>query len=60
MNTWVRISVAAASLGYTVNAIRCKIKKGVWILGVHYRKAPDGCIFLNLQAIDRWIEGKPA
>lgn len=56
---WVLIKSLAALSGYSENAIRAKMKKGVWIDGVHYRKAPDGRILFNLEAIQSWIEGKP-
>jgi hypothetical protein len=58
MVPWVLIKRVVELLGYTDDAIRAKIKKGVWLQGVHWRKAPDGRIFLNLLAIQRWIEGK--
>ena len=55
---WVLIKKLAELTGYTENAIRCKIKKGVWLLGTHWRKAPDGRIHFNVEAIQSWIEGK--
>jgi hypothetical protein len=58
MVTWVLIRRVVELLGYTDDAVRAKIKKGVWLQGIHWRKAPDGRIFLNLLAIQRWIEGK--
>ncbi len=38
--------------------IRSKISKGVWLSGVHWTKAPDGRLMLNLEAIQKWIEHK--
>ncbi len=55
---WVLINKLVDLVGYTANAIRAKIKKGVWIQGVHWQKAPDGRLLFNLEAIYRWIEGK--
>lgn len=46
--------------GYTQDAIRAKLKKGVWIEPIHWRKAPDGRILLHTDAITQWIEGKCA
>lgn len=43
--------------GYTEKAIRSKIEQGVWLEGVHYRRAPDGRIHFNRERIERWIEG---
>lgn len=58
MFQWVLINKVIEWLGYTDDAIRAKIKKGVWLRDVHYRKAPDGRLFFNLVAIKEWIEKK--
>lgn len=57
---WVLINKLVDATGYTNNAIRAKIKKGVWQEGRHFRKAPDGRLFFNLKEIQRWVEGKVA
>jgi hypothetical protein len=43
--------------GYTREAINNKTKKGVWIKNVHYCKAPDGRLMMNVDSIFKWIEG---
>jgi len=53
---WVLINKVIELIGYTDDAIRSKIKKGVWRFGVHWTKAPDGRIMFNLEAIQKWIE----
>jgi hypothetical protein len=58
MITWVLIKRIVELFGYSDDAIRAKIKKAVWLQGIHWRKAPDGRIFINIEAIQRWIEGK--
>jgi hypothetical protein len=55
---WVRISKAALDTGYTEKAIRSKIQNGVWLQGVIWIKAPDGSIFIDLGAVEKWIEGQ--
>jgi hypothetical protein len=55
---WVLIKKLIELTGYTDDAIRAKIKRGVWLKDVHWRKAPDGRIVFNLMAIQLWIEGK--
>lgn len=42
--------------GYTAKAVRRKIEDGIWIEGLHYRRAPDGHITMDLQAYYRWVE----
>jgi hypothetical protein len=57
---WVLIKVLAKESGCTENAIRSKIKKGIWRQPTHWRKAPDGRIWFNLEAIEKWVESKLA
>ncbi len=53
---WVLIKKVVELVGYTEDAIRAKIKKGVWLSNVHWKKAPDGRIHFNIEAIQKWIE----
>jgi hypothetical protein len=53
---WVLINKVIELIGYTDDAIRSKISKGVWLSGIHWRKAPDGRLFFNIEAIQKWIE----
>jgi hypothetical protein len=55
---WVLIKKLVELTGYTDDAIRAKIKRGVWLKDLHWKKAPDGRILFNLLAIKEWIEGK--
>lgn len=57
---WVTVKKFAELTGYSEDAIRAKIKTGVWRLNEHYRKAPDGRILMNVEAYHRWVEGKAA
>jgi hypothetical protein len=55
---WVRIKKAAEYSGYTEKAIRRKMQDGVWLQGILWTKAPDGCIFINLEAVETWIKSQ--
>jgi hypothetical protein len=55
---WVLIIKVTELIGYTDDAIRAKINRGVWLSGIHWRKAPDGRLMFNLEAIQKWIEHK--
>jgi hypothetical protein len=55
---WVLINKVTELIGYSDDAVRAKIKRGVWLQNIHWRKAPDGRLFFNMQAIQKWIEGK--
>lgn len=54
---WVTIKKLAELTGYSEDAIRAKKKKGVWLEDAHWRKAPDGRIVFNVEAIQRWLSG---
>ncbi len=58
MFPWVLINKLTELIGYTDDAVRAKIKRGVWLCGVHWKKAPDNRILFNLEAIKQWIEKK--
>lgn len=55
---WVVIRKLAELTGYTEDAIRSKMKKGVWRESVHFRKAPDGRILFSLEAFEKWVESR--
>lgn len=55
---WVLINKISELIGYSDDAIRAKIAKGVWIKSVHWRKAPDGRLVFNMEAIQKWMESK--
>lgn len=55
---WVLINKVTEQMGYSDDAIRSKKNKGVWLSGIHWIKAPDGRILFNMEAIQKWIEGK--
>lgn len=53
---WVLVKRFAEVTGYSENAVRHKVKGGIWLEGRIWRKAPDGRIFLNLAEFERWVE----
>jgi hypothetical protein len=50
------IKAAAPAIGLTEKAIRRKIEDGHWTDGKHYRKAPDGHIYIDMKAFEQWVE----
>jgi hypothetical protein len=48
--------MAAESTRYTEKAIRRKMENGMWLRGILWTKAPDGCI--NLETVAFWIGNK--
>ncbi|MDD5383851.1 MAG: excisionase family protein [Gallionella sp.] len=57
---WVLVKKVVEIIGYTEDAIRAKMRKGVWLKGIHWTKAPDNRIHFNIEAIQQWIEGSKA
>lgn len=55
---WVTIKRLCELSGYSQDAIRAKIKRGIWKSGKHWCKAPDGRILFSVKAIELWVEGK--
>lgn len=57
---WVLVKKFSELSGYSEEAVRQKIKKGVWLYGAHYRKAPDGRIIVNIEEVEKWLESSAA
>jgi hypothetical protein len=46
--------------GYTDKAVRRKMEEGVWLENQHYRRAPDRHVLIDVEGIERWVEGQQA
>jgi len=55
---WVTLQLYSASSGYSVGALRQKIRRGHFAEGLHFRKAPDGRVLINVQACQNWGDAK--
>lgn len=55
---YVRPKVFEAITGYTEEAVSTKIKRGIWLEGKEYIRAPDGNILIILEGFYRWAEGQ--
>lgn len=53
---WVTLKKFCSDTGYTEASIRQKIQRGNWLLGIHYKKSPDGRIQVNLEGYQKWVE----
>lgn len=51
------IPAFSASSGYTEDAIRSKIKRGEWLEGCVWIKAPDGRILIDSEGYEAWATG---
>lgn len=57
---WKTLDKFSEESGMTKEAIRALKKKGVWREKLHWTKAANGRIFINVIEVERWIEGKLA
>lgn len=55
---WVLIPLFCKLTGYTDDAVRCKIRDGVFLEGIHFKRAKDGRITMNLPAYYEWVESE--
>lgn len=53
---WVTLKKFCTDTGYSEAAIRQKIQRGDWLLGIHCKKSPDGRIQVNLEEYQLWVE----
>lgn len=58
--TVVLIKKVVEATGYTEQAIRAKIKRGVWLEDKIWNRAPDNRIVFYLEEIQSWMSGKKA
>jgi hypothetical protein len=58
MINFVRISKFSELTGYSDDAVRAKIKSGVWREGSLFVRAPDGAILISLEGYDLWAQGR--
>ena len=56
MTRYVTVKKASELTGYTENAIRTKIRDGVWLERRLWLKAPDGRVLIDMEGYERWVE----
>jgi hypothetical protein len=55
---FVRISKFSELTGYSDDAVRAKIRSGVWGEGAVFVRAPDGAILISIEGYDLWAQGR--
>lgn len=53
---WVKLEKYCELSGDTPDAVQKKIRRGIWLMDQQARKAPDGRIWINLQAVEAWVQ----
>lgn len=54
---WVKLPKHCAETGDTPDAVHARRRKKVWKDGVHCRVGPDGNLYVNPEAYNKWVEG---
>ncbi|GLQ29669.1 hypothetical protein GCM10007876_01470 [Litoribrevibacter albus] len=57
---YITIQKCSELTGLSEESIRALKKKGYFRQDVHWVKAPNGRIFINVKEVYEWIEGKKA
>lgn len=53
---WVKLKKYCEISGDTSDAVHAKRKKGQWVDNVQCKIGPDGNLWVNLEAVDKWVE----
>lgn len=56
---FVTIELCSAITGLSKGAVGKRIERGYWIEGRQYRRAADGRIWIDMQAVEKWVQGMP-
>ena len=56
MPKWILQKKYAELTGLSVIAMKFKRRRGQWIEGVHWRRGPDGNVWINTEEVDLWVE----
>ena len=59
MSCWVTIRKYAEVKGESPNAVKARLRAGVWLRDIHARQ-PEGSktLWINLDAVEDWASGK--
>ncbi|HBP4600296.1 excisionase [Pseudomonas aeruginosa] len=53
---YLTVKKFASESGYTEDAVRSKIRDGIWRLGEIWKKAPDGRTLIDVEGYEAWVE----
>jgi hypothetical protein len=53
---WVKAKKYCEMTGETPDSIKAKRRAYHFIEGVHYKVAPDGNMWINIEEVEKWIE----
>lgn len=53
---WVKLAKYLSLTGETKDSVHAKRKAGHFIDGIHTKIAGDGNLWVNTEAVDKWVE----
>lgn len=53
---YVTIKGAATAMGLSEGSIRKRLERGIWLENLQWRRAPDSRIYIDMRAVEAWIE----
>lgn len=53
---WVKLKKYCELSGDTSDAVHAKRRKGQYVDGVHCKVADDGNLWINIEAVEKWVE----
>jgi hypothetical protein len=54
--SWVKIEKYCSDTGDTKDAVQKKLRRGIWLRDTHVKTAPDGRLWVNIKAVNEWVE----
>lgn len=57
---WIKLKEYCRQTGDTADAVHAKRRKGQFIDGEHCKIGPDGNLWINVEAVERWVMGDEA
>lgn len=55
---WIRLAKYCELSGDTADAVHARRRKRQWTDGLHCRLGPDGNLWVNLEEVNKWVEGQ--
>lgn len=55
---WIKVSRYCELSGDTLEGVRAKRRKRIWIEGVHWSRPADGVVYINPDEVAKWVESQ--
>jgi hypothetical protein len=53
---WVKLRRYCELSGDSPDAVQKKLARGIWLDGLQIKTAPDGARWVNIEAVEAWVE----